>query len=158
MTIYAFLKKLPVLLILGLLLLLTACSSLTPISQLKPASTVQVKSSFQQQLTPVSTETAYTCGSWSSNNAPGAYSTIVIYARLMHDAHPISGATASGVVHFHTFDLPFDTHPVSDSGGYVSFTLPLRGQEPHMIPGTVDVSFTINKQTIQCSSAFFTPQ
>lgn len=158
MTIHSFLKKLLIVLPLGLLLLLTACSSLSPVSKLKPAPTVQVNSSFQHQLTPVPTETAYACGSWASNNAPGAYSTIVIYARLMHDVHPIGGAIASAIAHFHTFDLPLDAHPVSDSGGYVSFVLPLRGQEPRLIPGTVDVSFTINKQTIQCSSAFFTPE
>ena len=158
MTIHTLTKKLLILLPLAFLLLFTACNSLTPVSKLKPTSTVQVNPSFQKQLTPVATETAYVCGSWASNNAPGAYSTIVIYARLMHDAHPISGATASAIAHFHTFDLPLDTHPVSDNGGYVSFTLSLQGREPRLIPGTVDVNFTLNKQTIQCSSAFFTPE
>lgn len=143
---------------LGVLLILTSCGSLTPVSKLQPAPTIQVNPSFQKQVSPVPTETAYVCGSWSSTNAPGRYSTIQIYARLMHNVQPVSGATASAVVRFHTFDLPLNQHPVSDSGGYVTFTLPLQGQEPAMIPATVDVSFSLNKQTIECSSAFFTPQ
>jgi len=151
-------KKMLFLLPLGLLCILTACSSLAPVTKLKTVPTVQVNPSFQKQLSPIPTETSYVCGSWSSNNAPNAYSSIVIYARLMHDVHPISGATASATVHFHTFDLPLDQHPVSDNGGYVEFSLSLQGREPNLIPATVSVSFSLNKQTINCASAFFTPE
>ena len=152
-------KKLFLFLSLGILLLLTACGgSLAPVNKLTVQPSVQVNPSFQTQVSPVPTKLPYECGSWASNNAPSVYSTILIYARLMHNNQPVSGATASGTVHFSTFDTPLDQNPVSDSGGYVSFTLPLQGREPRLVPATVDVSFTVNGKAIGCSQAFFTPE
>ncbi len=141
---------------LGLLLFLTGCNSLA--TQLKPQQTVVVDKSFQSQVSPVANAPAYRCGAWSSNNAPGTYSVITVYAKLTtKNVKGVAGATANATAHFSTFDYNLDQQPVSDAGGYVSFTLPLQGRQPRLTPATVDVSFNVNGKTIRCSSAFFTP-
>jgi len=143
--------------LIGLLLLLAACGGSTA-SQLKPQETVTINKSFQTQLSPLPTVPTYRCGSWASNNAPGAYSTITLYARLTKNITGVSGATATAIVHFQNGDVTLDQQPKSDQGGYVSFSLSLQGRQPHGIPTTTDISFTVGKTKVPCSSAFFTPQ
>ncbi len=140
----------------GLLLLLAACEPI--VSQPKPQQTVTIKKSFQSQVSPIPTVPAYRCGAWSSNNAPKADSTITIYAKLTKDVMGVPGATATAVVHFQGGDLTLDQQPVSDSGGYVSFPLPLQGRQPGQVPATVDVTFAVQGTTVHCTPAFFTPQ
>lgn len=150
----------PAALLLPLLVLLAACSGFSPAltSQAAPQPTVTISKSFQSQLPPLPTVPPYLCGSWSSNNAPGPYDTIAIYARLTKNGSPVSGATASAVVHFQNEDVPLDTNPVSDSGGYVTFTISLQGRQPANIPATVDVTFSnFPGGTVHCTQAFFTP-
>lgn len=140
----------------GLLLLLTACGpTVTPP---KAQQTVVISPSFQAQLSPVPTQPAYRCGAWSSNNAPGGYSTITIYAKLTKNLQGVSGATARAIVHFRENDVQLDQQPASDNGGYVSFSLPLQGRQPSRIPATIDVVFTVSGKDINCTQAFFTPQ
>lgn len=141
----------------GLLLLLAACGSTA--NQVEPHSTATISPSFQLQLSPIPTVPTYRCGAWASNNAPSPDTTITIYARLTKDITAIPGATASATVHFQNGDQALDQHPISDSGGYVSFQLPLQGRQPSKIPATVDVSFTNlpGGGTLQCTPAFFTP-
>jgi hypothetical protein len=140
------------------ILLLISCGGPT-VDQATPQQTVTVSPKFQSQLSPIPTPPTYRCGAWSSNNAPGPNSTITIYARLTKDLVGVGGATASAVVHFQGNDQALDQHPTSDTGGYVSFTLPLQGQQPANIPATVDVTFTnFPGGTLHCSQAFFTPQ
>jgi len=146
---------------LSFLLLVAACGSVAPITQAQPRATVAIKPSFQAQVSPVPTFPPYVCGSWSSNNAPGPDSTITIYARLTHDIQGVSGATATATVNFAGGSVGLGTQPVSDNGGYVTFTLPLAGRQPVGVPATVDVSFSGipgYSKTVQCTSAFFTPQ
>ncbi|GAC1435776.1 MAG: hypothetical protein PVS3B3_39080 [Ktedonobacteraceae bacterium] len=140
---------------LGLLLFLAACG--TTATQIKPQQTVVVDKSFQSQVSPLPTTPAYRCGAWSGNNAPGAYSVLTVYAKLTKNVMGFAGATASATVHFSTADFTLDQQPVSDGGGYVTFTIPLQGRQPRLTPATVDVSFNVNGKTVQCSSAFFTP-
>lgn len=142
--------------LLGLLLVLAACGSTT--NQLKPQETVTVNQSFQTQLSPMPTIPPYRCGSWASNNAPGAYSTITLYAKLTKNIVGVPGATARAVVHFQSGEVTLDQLPKSDQGGYVSFSLSLQGRQPSGVPATTDISFTVGKTTVSCSSAFFTPQ
>ena len=143
---------------LPLVLLLIACGGPT-VDQTTPQQTVTVSPKFQSQLSPIPTAPTYRCGAWSSNNAPGPNDTITIYARLTQNLTPVTGATASAVVHFQGNDQELDQHPTSDNGGYVSFTLALQGQQPVNIPATVDVTFTnFPGGTLHCSQAFFTPQ
>ena len=140
---------------LTLLVLLAACGAAPTQTNAQP--TVTINPSFQSQLTPVPTVPPYLCGSWSSNNAPGTGSTIDIYARLVKNMQGVLGATAVAVVHFQGQDVQLN-QAVSDSGGYVSFTLPLEGRQPAGVPATVDVTFTnFPGGTLQCTSAFFTP-
>ena len=139
----------------ALLLMLTACG-VTP-DQVAPQQTVTVSSGFQSQASPIPTIPTYLCGAWSSNNAPGPNSTIIIFARITKDLAGVSGATASAVVHFQGGDQELDQHPTSDSGGYVSFTLVLQGRQPVKIPATVDVTFGFPGVTLHCTPAFFTP-
>jgi hypothetical protein len=141
---------------LGVLLLLAACGP--TISQAQSQQTVTINKSFQDQLSPIPSPATYRCGAWSSNNAPGRYSTIFIYARLVKNINGVSGATAQAVVHFQNFDQPLDSQ-TSDSGGYVIFTLPLQGRQPLKIPATVDVTFSnLPGGPVHCQQAFFTPQ
>lgn len=140
----------------GLLFLFAACGP--TVNQMKPQETVTINPSFQSQVSPVPTVPPYRCGTWTSNNAPSTYSTISIYAKLVgKDAQGVSGATAHAVVHFQNSDFTLDTQPKSDSGGFVVFNLPLQGRQPDQIPATIDVTFTVNKTAVTCST-FFTPQ
>ncbi len=140
---------------LGLLLFLAACGP--SVNQVKPQQTVVVNKSFQSQVSPMPTTPTYRCGAWSVNNAPAAYSVLTIYAKLTKNVTGVAGATANATAHFREADFTLDQQPVSDAGGYVSFTLPLQGRQPRQTPATVDVSFSVNGKTVQCSSAFFTP-
>lgn len=139
----------------ALLLLLAACGP--TVNKLKVQQTVVVSKSFQEQPSPFATAPTYRCGAWSSNNAPGTYSTINIYAKLTKAITGVSGASAKATVHFQNNDVTLDPQ-TSDSGGYVVFALPLQGRQPRMIPATVDVTFTVGATTVNCSHAFFTPQ
>ncbi|HYB01524.1 MAG TPA: hypothetical protein VED37_15005 [Ktedonobacteraceae bacterium] len=140
---------------LALLLLLTACGA--TVEQVVPQQTVTVSSGFQLQVSPIPTIPTYLCGAWSSNNAPGPNSTIVIFARITNNLAGVSGATASAIVHFQSGDQELDQHPTSDQGGYVSFSLPLQGRQPVGTPATVDVTFGFPGTTVKCTPAFFTP-
>jgi hypothetical protein len=143
-------------LLLGLLLLLGACGPNA--DQLKAQPTVTVNPSFQSQISPIPSPAEYRCGAWSSTNAPGPDSTIIIYARLTKDIAGVKGATATAVVHFKSGDQVLDQQPTSDNGGYVMFKLSLQGRQPVGVPATVDVTFAdFPGGTVQCSSAFFTP-
>src|SRR5579859_8122018 len=146
------------LLCIAVLLILTACGSTA--SQAAPQATVTVDQTFQSQISPIPTVPTYRCGAWSSNNAPSPSSTITIYARLTKNIAGVPGATATAVVHFQNGDQVLDQNPpVSDVGGYVSFTLPLQGRQPTKIPATVDVIFKIlpGGTLVPCTPAFFTP-
>jgi hypothetical protein len=145
-------------LLVGILLLIEACAPLAGTNQVQLQPTVTINPLFQSQISPIPTVPEYLCGAWSSNNAPGPNSTITIYARLTKDIAGVSGATASAVVHFQGGDQALSQQPTSDSGGYVSFHLPLQGRQPVGVPATVDVTFTnFPGGTLQCTSAFFTP-
>ncbi len=140
---------------LTLLFLLAACGVASSQTSVQP--TVTINPSFQSQVSPIPTVPPYLCGSWSSNTAPGPGSTITIYARLVKNMQGITGATATAVVHFQGQDVQL-AQAISDIGGYVSFNLPLAGQQPAGVPATVDVTFTnFPGGTLHCSSAFFTP-
>ena len=139
----------------ALLLMLTACGATA--GQVGPQQTVTVSSGFQTQTSPIPAIPTYLCGAWSSNNAPGPNSTIVIFARITKNLAGVNGANASAVVHFQSGDQELDQHPASDKGGYVSFQLPLQGRQPVGTPATVDVTFGILGTTVNCTSAFFTP-
>src|SRR5438477_7776895 len=95
---------------------------------------VTIDKGFQSQISPIPTVPPYRCGAWSSNNAPAPNSTITIYARITKDIAPVSGASATAVVHFKNSDQQLGSQTVSDNGGYVSFTLPLQGQQPSRVP------------------------
>ncbi len=138
-----------------LLCLLAACKS--DAHRLESLPTVTINPSFQMQLSPVPTVPLYRCGAWASNNAPAANTTITIYAKLTKDVTGIPGVSASAVAHFQSANIPLDQQPVSDANGYVSFTLPLQGRQPRLVPATVDVKFATSGPPVQCS-AFFTPQ
>ena len=137
-------------------LLLTACG--TAVNSASPQPTVTINPAFQARLSPVPKVPSYRCGAWTSNNAPGAYSTILVYAKLTKDelGSGVSGATAQAVVHFKDFDAPLDSQ-TSDDGGYVTFSLSLQGRQPRQVPATVDVTFSVSGKNITCT-AFFTPQ
>ena len=142
------------------LFLLVGCGPAVA-SQAQTQQTVTISKSFQTINTPIPTVPPYRCSAWSSNNAPGAYSTISVYARITKDISPVSGANASAVVHFHSGDQPLTASAPSDNGGYVTFLLQLQGQQPDGTPATVDVSFSGipgYSGTLHCTAAFFTPQ
>lgn len=145
------------LLALTLTLLLAGCSTVIA-NQAPPQQTVVINPTFQSQVSPVPAVPKYRCGAWASNNAPGTFSTITIYARLVSNLTGVGGATATAVVHFHEGDVTLDQQPQSDGGGYVSFSLSLQGRQPQTIPATVDVTFTnFPGGTVKCTPAFFTP-
>ena len=146
----------PGMLLTTLLTLVAACGP--AVNQVQPQKTVSIDKSFQSQVSPIPTSPTYRCGAWSSNNAPGDYSVISIYAKLTRNVAGVSGATANAVAHFQDGDAQLNQKPISDKGGYVTFTLPLEGRQPSQVPTTVDVSFTTGGKTIQCTPAFFTPQ
>jgi hypothetical protein len=141
-----------------LLVALGGCASTaTPIAA-QPG--VTVNPTFQAALSPIPTTPPYRCGAWSSNNAPGSFAQITIYARITRDIAPVSGATASAVVHFQATDLPLAARAPSDDGGYVTFTLQLQGRQPGRVPATVDVTFSNvpgDSAPLHCTPAFFTP-
>lgn len=143
-------------LLLTLLLALVACGP--TINRPPQSQNITFDKTFQNQAQLAPPPPTYRCGAWSSNNAPGTYSTIVIYARLTENVIGVSKARASGVVHFALGDAVLDQQPVSDSGGYVSFPLSLQGRQPGGVPATVDINFYVGSQTVHCSQAFFTPQ
>jgi hypothetical protein len=143
-------------LLLALLLTLVACGP--TINRPPQSQNITFDKSFQNQAQPAPLPPTYRCGAWASNNAPGTYSTIVIYARLTENIIGVSHARASGIVHFAFGDAVLDQQPVSDSGGYVFFPLSLQGRQPSGVPATVDINFYVGNQTVPCSRAFFTPQ
>lgn len=146
---------------LSLMLFLASCSLFTPATPAQTQPTATVNPSFQAQLSPVPTFPPYICGAWSSNNAPGTYSTITIYARLTHNVKGVSGATATATVNFQYGGVTLDAQPVSDNGGYVTFALPLEGREPAGVPATVGVTFSDipgYSHSVSCTPAFFTPK
>ncbi len=142
----------------GTLLFLAACSPLASANPGPVQPTVTINPAFQSQISPIPTPPTYRCGAWSSNNAPGGGSTITIYARLTKDVAGVSGATASAVVHFKDGDQPLDQQATSDTGGYVSFQLPLQGRQPKGVPATVDVTFSNFPGGPLVCTAFFTPK
>lgn len=135
--------------------MLAACGA-TP-DQVSSQQTGTVSGGFQSQASPIPTIPTYLCGAWSSNNAPGPNSTIIIFARITKDLAGVSGAIATTAVHFQSGDQTLDQHPTSDNGGYVSFSLNLQGRQPDKIPATVDVTFGFPGVTLKCTPAFFTP-
>lgn len=139
------------------LLVLTACSSGVTVNQSPVQPTVTINPAFQEQLSPIPTPATYRCGAWSSNNAPNANSTIIIYAKLTQDVKAVSGAVAQATVNFQSGSQTLAEQPTSDSGGYVTFPLPLEGRQPTLVPATVDVTFTVNGTKVSCQ-AFFTPE
>lgn len=145
---------------LGLIAFLASCSVFTAAKPAQKQPTVAVAPSFQAQMSPAPTFPPYVCGAWSSNNAPGPYTTITIYARLTHNVRGVSGATATATVHFQYGDVTLGTQPLSDNGGYVSFILPLAGRQPAGVPATVSVTFSGvpgYSKAVDCTQAFFTP-
>lgn len=148
-------------LVCGVLLSLLAACGPTVDNQSSVNSTNSVSKTFQAAISPIPSVPTYRCGSWAAPNNPSSNATVTIYARLMNNKlAPVSGASANAVVHFQSGDASLG-QAQSDSGGYVSFTLPLQGQQPSKIPATVSVTFTSipgSKETVNCSQAFFTPQ
>jgi hypothetical protein len=145
---------------LSFLLSLAACTPSVS-GQTNSQKQVTIDKGFQSQISPIPTVPPYRCGAWSSNNAPDPNSTITIYARITKDIAPIVGANATAVVHFTSSDQQIDSQATSDSGGYVSFTLQLQGQQPSHVPATVNVTFTNIPEghgPLHCTPAFFTPQ
>lgn len=144
--------------VLAALSALAACGSGPTASAGQPQQTVTINSGFQSQISPIPTIPPYRCGAWSSNNAPGMSSTIVIYSRITHNAMGVPGISATADVHFQGGDVNLGT-ATSDSGGYASFTLPLQGRQPGKVPATVDVTFSSipGGGTVRCT-AFFTPR
>jgi hypothetical protein len=142
--------------LLSLFLLVTACGP--TVNQIKPQQTVTVSQSFQGQKALQPTVPPYRCGAWSSNNAPGAFSTIMVYAKLTKNVEGVAGATAAATVHFQGGDVTIGQQPKSDNGGMVAFMLPLQGRQPKGVPATIDVTFNAGGNTVQCAQAFFTPQ
>ena len=142
------------------LFLLAACGpAVAAQNQVQPTPTIN--KAFQTIATPVPTVPPYRCAAWSSNNAPGAYSTITVYARITKNIAPVSGATAYAIVHFQTGDQPLTAQTPSDSGGYVTFLVQLQGRQPSQIPATIDVTFSNipgYNGSLRCTPAFFTPQ
>jgi len=141
--------------LLSVFLLAVACGP--TVNQIKPQQTVTISQSFQGK-TPLPTVPPYRCGAWSSNNAPGAFSTIRVYAKLTKNIGGVAGATANATIHFAGGDVTIGQQPKSDNGGMVAFTLPLQGRQPKGVPATIDVTFTTGGATVQCANAFFTPQ
>ena len=138
------------------LLALAACGP--TVNRPPQSQNVTFGNTFQNQTQTVPSPPRYRCGAWASNNAPGTYGSIFIYARLTENVTGVSGAKAHGVVHFASGDVVLDQQPVSDEGGYVSFPLSLQGRQNAGVPATIDINFRVGGQIVHCSSAFFTPQ
>jgi len=136
------------------LCLLSACGP--TVHQGQPQQTPTVNQQFQKQMTPMPTMPAYRCGAWASHNMPDAHSPIIIYARLTRgNASSLAGVTAHAVVHLKGGDVPLYEKPTSDTGGYVAFNLSLVGEQPRLVPATVDVTFDTQEGITTCN-AFFT--
>jgi len=143
--------------IVAVLLSLAACQPAINATQ-QQQQTVTINPGFQSPVSPVPTVPPYRCGAWTSNNAPNPFATIMIYARLTHNAAGVAGESANAVVHFQSGDVPLDQTPTSDGGGYVSFTLSLQGRQPAHVPATIDITFLgLPGGPLKCSQAFFTP-
>jgi hypothetical protein len=143
-----------------LLLALTACGP--TVSQWQTTRNVLVKEGFQKEIPKLALLPRYLCGAWSSTNAPNPYSSINIYARLTQHIDdkviPTAGAQAHATIHYAYANTELDQAPISDSGGYATFFLQLRGQQPRLMAATVDITFKIQGKEVPCSHAFFTPQ
>jgi hypothetical protein len=153
-------RFLPVVL-LSMLILFAACSSIVPVSQVQKQPTVTIPKSFQAQISPIPTFPPLVCGSWSSNNAPSPGGVITIYAKLTDNLAGVSGAVATATVNFAFGSVTLADNPISDSGGYVTFTLPLQNRQPVGVPATVSITFYSvpgHKGSVSCTQAFFTPQ
>ncbi len=135
---------------------LSACGP--TINQIQSQQTLTVNQQFQKQLTPIPTVPTYRCGAWVPHNMPGAYSSILIYARLTKESvSGFTGVTAQAVVHFKSGDVLLDEQSTSDTNGYVTFNLSLAGRQPPLVPATVDITFNTQGGPTTCT-AFFTPQ
>jgi hypothetical protein len=142
-----------------LLLPLAACAP-SVAGQTNSQQQVTISKTFQSEASPIPTVPPYRCGAWSSNNAPGGFSTITIYARITKNIAPVSGANATAVVHYRSGDQQINAQTPSDNGGYVSFSVQLQGRQPGQVPATVDVTFTNipgEQGSLNCTPAFFTP-
>ena len=137
---------------------LAACGSAPAISAGQPQQTVTINPAFQSRVTPIPTVPPYRCGAWASNNAPDPGATITIYAKLTHNGLGVQGISASADVHFQSGNVTLPSI-ASDTGGYVSFGLPLQGRQPAQVPVTVDVTFSglSGGGKVTCT-AFFTPR
>src|SRR5256885_10992024 len=89
---------LPVGILLPLVVLLGACGP--AVNEPPTQKTVTINPTFQSQLSPVPTIPTYRCGSWTSNKAPGRYSTITIYAPPTKDVASVSGPMATAARQF----------------------------------------------------------
>ena len=145
-----------IIVLMSILLLLAACGP--TVNQIKPQQTITVNQGFQQELTPIPTVPPYRCGAWAANNVPGAYSSVSIYARLTNDvSNGVPGIRATAVAHLKIGDVPINGQLISDASGYVTFDFALAGQQPRLIPATIEVTFNTPGSSTTCS-AFFTPQ
>lgn len=152
-----FPKQIPCTLALMALLTLAACGPAQSVSMGGPPQTVTVSSRFQAQAPVMPTVAPYRCGAWASTNAPAPGDTITIYAKVTHQNLGVANIPATATVHFHSGDASLGK-ATSDSGGYVTFTLPLQGRQPALKPATVDVTFTgLSSGALTCT-AFFTPE
>jgi hypothetical protein len=136
---------------------LAACSSLATANSTPTQPTITINPNFHSHISPIPTIPPYRCGAWASNNAPDPGATIIIYARLTHNTQGVQGIAASAVVHFRSGDAGLN-QTTSDSGGYVTFSLPLQNRQPVHVPATVDVTFSglPSGGSVTCT-AFFTP-
>ncbi|HEU5384174.1 MAG TPA: hypothetical protein VFV38_52945 [Ktedonobacteraceae bacterium] len=136
---------------------LTACGE-AQVNAAPPQQVATINPGFQAHTSPVPTTPPYRCGAWTSNNAPGTFSTITVYARLTRNTNPAGNIAATATVHFQNGDANLG-QATSDAGGYVSFTLPLQGRQPANVPATVDVTFSgLPQGSLHCTPAFFTPR
>jgi hypothetical protein len=151
-----FPKQIPCTLALMALLTLAACGPAQTVSMGGPPQTVTVSQRFQAQAPVMPTVAPYRCGAWASTNAPAPGDTITIYAKVTHQNLGVANIPATATVHFHSGDASLGK-ATSDSGGYVTFTLPLQGRQPALKPATVDVTFTSLSSGALTCTAFFTP-
>ena len=140
----------------ALLLMLTACG-VTP-DQVAPQLTVTVSSGFQSQASPIPPIPTYLCGAWSSNNAPGPNSTIVIFARITKNLAGVVVQMPALLCIFRAATRSLISILRATMADTFRFRLPLQGRQPVGTPATVDVTFGIPGTTVNCTSAFFTPK
>jgi hypothetical protein len=138
-------------------LALAGCGSGPTINAAQPQQAATINPGFQSQISPIPTAPPYRCGAWTSNNAPSPGATITVFARLTHNGKGVQGITAVADVHFRSGDVTLN-QATSDSGGYVSFPLPLQDRQPVQVPATIDVTFSgLPGGSLKCT-AFFTPR